>query len=236
MQETRKIWKLISEIQQMPAETVDEIFRIRPADTTIYTSLDVLNELRLSYSSYNFVIPMGTTDQLSTFISAWTHYQNLNMQQLARAYDAITAEYDPITNYDMHESSADGRRLSKETDTSTPTGGTHTETQLNRYGLGSGADGSPADTTTTDVTPLAGTKTETTKEFDNDKQMSYDGETLTGYHETNEHFMQRSGNIGVMTASDMILREMSVRRIDLLQQYIKRFIDRYCFVIGGDDE
>ena len=231
---TMEIWKLIDDIQALPSETVDEIFRIRPSDTTIYTSLDVLNEIRLSYSTYKIAVPLHDTDTVSTFITMWTHYKSLTLQQLARAYAAITAEYNPINNYDMTEQAADGHKISKETDTTTPQGGTHTSSTLYKYGLNSNSNGAASDRTETDVTPISGAKTETTRQFDHDKSMDVDGETKTGYHETKEHFLQRSGNIGVTTSAQMVTGELALRKYNLLQEYIKGFIDKYAYTTGGD--
>lgn len=230
------IWKMINDVADLPSQTRDEIFRIKPHDAILYTSMDVLNEIQLNYSSYKLHVPYGHNDNVGLFILIWSHYNSLHQEQLFRMYEAITADYDPISNYDMTESSADGKKISKETTTNTPTGGTETTTQLNRYGLNSGASGEPSDTSTSTVHPLEGTKSETTREYQHDKSMDYDGSTLSGFHETHEHYMQRKGNIGVMTAADMILREQSVRKIELLRDYIKHFIDTYAYTIGGDDE
>ena len=142
----------------------------------------------------------------------------------------MKAEYDPISNYDMTEQAADGRKLSKRTDTTTPTGGT--ESKVYRYGLGSDADGSLY--SKEESLPKAGAKTELTESYDNNQSMTFDGSTLTGYHDAAEHYLKRSGNIGVTTSAQMIEGELQLRMHDLLREYIKEFIDRYCFCVGGD--
>lgn len=233
---TVPMWKMIDDLSSIPPETRDEIFRIRPDNVTLFTSMDVLNEMQLSYSTYKFAVPLHHNDNVGLFIMLWTHYKSLTIDQFARACAAMAAEYNPLNNYDMTESSADGGKISKETDTTTPHGGTHTESKLYKYGLNSGANGEPSDRTETDVTPLTGAKTETTREFQHDKSMDFDGTTKTGYHETKEHYMQRSGNIGVTTSSQLVSGEYELRKIDLLRGYIKEFVDRYCYVTGGVEE
>ena len=66
--------------------------------------------------------------------------------------------------------------------------------------------------------------------------MDFDGDTLTGYHEANEHYLKRSGNIGVTTSAQMITGEVELRKIDLLKDYIREFFNRYGYAVGGDHE
>ena len=195
----------------------------------MYTGIQVLNELEL-YSSYLMVVPVGVTADAAYFAGRWTEYRKNTIGQLHRAWKAMQADYDPISNYDMIEQSADGRKLSKKTDTTKPTGGTVSTTY--RFGLGSDADGSKY--MKEETVPKSGAKTELTEEYLNDKSMTFDGSTLTGYHDAAEHYLKRSGNIGVTTSAQMIEGELQIRARDLLKEYIKEFIDRYCFCVGGD--
>lgn len=207
----------------------EALMKLTVSPDDMYTGIQVLNELEL-YSSYLMVVPVGVTADAAYFAGRWTEYRKNTIGQLHRAWTAMQAEYDPISNYDMIEQSADGRKLSKKTDTTKPTGGTESTTY--RYGLGSDADGSKY--MKEETLPKSGAKTELTEEYMNDKSMSFDGSTLTGYHDAAEHYLKRSGNIGVTTSAQMIEGELQVRARDLLKEYIKKFIDRYCFCVGGD--
>ena len=197
---------------------------------TVYTSLQVLGEMD-HYSSWDVVVPVNTQATVAYYAALWTQYRQNTEDQLLRAVDAVTADYDPLSNYDMKESGADGKRLSKETDTTTPTGGTKTTTY--KYGINSGADG--AEDGRAETVPIDGAKTELTREYQNNQSMTYDGSTLTGYHDANEHYMQRHGNIGVTTNVQLISGEVEMRlKTDLLRDYIKEFFARYGFCVGGD--
>lgn len=198
---------------------------------TIFSSDSIFYEL-CKYTDYQIGVSEIFSASTAHFITLYNDYRANVKAQLYREWTALKAEYDPVSNYDMTESAHDGRKLSKQTDKATPHGGT--ETTINRYGIDSDADGEPYDKTT--VKPLANTDTTTTKEYTSDKSIvDNEGNALTGYHETNDHYLQRKGNIGTTLASDMVEAEAALREKynDLLLRYVKGFIDRYCFYVGG---
>lgn len=227
-----KVLKLETVFEYIETQGIENVnLQVVIDNTTVYTNAQIYNEFRFSYWDYK--IPMSDlyTNNAGYFVQLWQEYVYNTKSQLARSLAALAAEYDPVSNYDMTEQSADGRKLSKETDTITPTGGT--ETKVSRYGIDSGEDGAPYDKT--EITPKTGTNTKTTKEMTSDKTITdNDGNTLTGYHEANDHFLKRSGNIGVTTAQQMITEELRLRKEDLLRSYVKTFIDRYAYTIGGE--
>ena len=138
---------------------------------TIFTTAQIYNELRYNYWTYKIPLSDLYTANAGYFIGLWQEYVSNTKQQLYRALEALTADYDPVSNYDMKEQRADGVRLSKETDTTTPSGGTKVEQSLNRYGIDSGTDGAPYDKSETKTTPLTGTKTETERSYANDTHL-----------------------------------------------------------------
>ena len=200
---------------------------------TIFTTAQIYNELRYNYWTYKIPLSDLYTANAGYFIGLWQEYVSNTKQQLYRALESLTADYDPVSNYDMKEQRADGVRLSKETDTTTPSGGTKVEQSLNRYGIDSGTDGAPYDKSETKTTPLTGTKTETERSYANDKSMSFGNDTYSNFHSAEEHYVKRSGNIGVTLASDMVRSEYELRKLDLLRSYVKTFIDRYAYTTGG---
>ena len=215
---------MLQQIRLLPISEQTTLLQLPSSGTTVYTAMQVINEME-HFSSWDITVPIGNSGGVAYFAALWTDYRNSTQDQLMRAVEAMQAEYDPISNYDMLEQSADGRRFSKETDTTTPEGG---------YGVDSDADGNPAQRVQTK--PLEDTSTETTKEYDNDQSMDFDGDTLSGYHEANEHYLKRSGNIGVTTSAQMITGEVELRKIDLLKDYIREFFNRYGYAVGGDRE
>ena len=142
-----------------------------------------------------------------------------------------TANYDPISNYDMIEQAADGKRLDSGTSTTTPSGTSTNTNSLYRTGINSSGDGVLTDKTVNEQT-YTDAQTETAIEPDNTQTMDFDGQTKTGYHEANEHYMKRSGNIGVTTTQQMAESEIELRKHDLLLEFVTRFIERHCYYAG----
>lgn len=198
----------------------------------IFTSNQVFYEFANNYDTYTVCISEIFAPTTAAFIALYSDYRANTKQQLYRAFVALNAEYNPVNNYDMIETSADGTKRDKET--VTPKGGTESKQKTYRAGLNSTGDGVQADYVEIENTPKTGAETETTPA--NTETMTFDGTTLSGYHEAREHYMKRSGNIGVTESSAMVTHELELRKRDLLREWVKEFIDRYCYTIGGGDE
>lgn len=196
----------------------------------IFTSNQVFYEMANNYSGYTACISEIFAPTTAAFIALYSDYRENTKAQLYRAWAALQAEYDPVSNYDMYEEGADGKKIDKET--VTPSGGTKNTQKTYHTGLNSTGNGAEADYVETEVTPLAGAKTETSRS--NTQTMTFDGDSLTGYYEATEHYFKRSGNIGVTESSTMVQHELDLRARDLLREWVKGFIDRYCFVVGGE--
>ena len=229
-----KILKMRTVIDYIETQGIEHVnLQVVVGSETLYTSAQIYNEFRFNYWDYRIPLSPAFTANAGYFVQLWQEYVNNTKSNLYRTLQAMAAEYDPVSNYDMREQSSDGRKVSTETDTTTPTGGS--KTTLNRFGIDSDANGSPYDVTK--IEPLPNTQTATTKAMTSDKTITdNEGNTLTGYHEANDHFMQRSGNIGVTTAQQMISEEIKLRKHDILREYVRGFIDRYAYTIGGEDE
>lgn len=199
---------------------------------TIFSSDQVFYELANNYDTYTVCITELFQPTTAAFIALYSDYRENTKLQLYRAWAALQAEYDPVSNYDMHEEAADGRRL--DTDTVTPTGGTDSKQRTYRAGLNSTGDGVQADYVETELTPKDGAKTETS--HGNTKSMAFDGSTKENYYEAKEHYLRRYGNVGVTESSSMVQHELDLRSRDLLREWIKEFIDRYCYLTGGADD
>lgn len=122
----------------------------------MYTSNQVFYELANNYDTYKVCISEIFAPTTAAFIALYNEYRENTKNQLYRAWKALQAEYDPISNYGMTETGVDGRKL--DSDTVTPTGGTQTKTY--RAGLNSVGDGVQADFV--EMTPKSDAKTETT--------------------------------------------------------------------------
>lgn len=214
---------------------------------TMFDSQDVYIAF-YRYVTFDYACRMDQT--VNDFTDTWRSYIKVRLHDIRRMYDALHAGYDPISNYDMVERSADARSYGKETDTVTPSGST-TETSTTTGSETTtykrqGADSTgfedydqttvnspvsdPRTTSTTTSYNLA--KSETTREHTHDKSATVDGTTLTGA-DVNDHILTRKGNIGVTTAQQMIDSELKLRQFQLLANIISGFIKEACFLSWG---
>lgn len=224
-----KMKRALNEIYEAGLENAR--FEVTFDGETIFTSNQVFYEFADNYSSYTCYISDLFQATTAAFIALYSRYRDNTKAQLYRAYQALLQEYNPLSNYDMTETGADGKKLS--TETNTPHGGTETVTTTNVNGLASTGDGVRSDQVTVQNKPLTGADTQ--KSYANDKSIDFDGTTHTGYHEGTEHFLKRSGNVGVTSNVQLLNEELEVRKRDLLREWVKEFIDRYCYTTGGVD-
>lgn len=226
------------------------------SNTVLYSS-DVVYYEMWRYWTYSLICP-PRYGEITYFVNCWTEFVKLYGNDLERAYAALYADYDPISNYDMTETGSDGEQLDDRTDTTTPSGKTTvvTETQgklaneQKTYVAGydsTDANGAFSDRVVSETGPAAGNtykvqadtsytnaKTETGHTADN---------TLTslilpasGYNRLSDHHLSRRGNIGVTTSQQMIQSEIDLRKTELLASFVHRFIRRHCALMGGDHE
>lgn len=216
-------------------------------NVTLYTTQEVYNEFE-KYYTFFFCPSLTVLSATQTFKDKWANYIGIQGENLKRMYDALYSQYNPIENYSLSESGLDGMRKDKETETATPTGKTTVDStqkgtmQTDSYisGLASTGNGSHSETQiatptqygTTTETSYTNAKTEVETQPANTMTGDFDGTTHTGYHEAREHFFTRSGNIGTMTPADMIMKEYTARKIDLLRGFVKAFINEYCFYVS----
>lgn len=161
----------------------------------------------------------------------WQNFITLNGVNLMRMLDALYADYDPLSNYDMKESGSDGEAEDKTHNT--PKGKTHTDitpyaTGLNSTGNGAQQGIQKSETYFTDSAEA---------ELSHDHTMSIpdnDGGSVSGLWKTHRHFFQRHGNIGVTTSAQLITQELDLRVKDLISEFVQRFIDQTCYYVGGD--
>lgn len=227
---------VISQISALTPSQIETLFKLTDGTTTMFTGQQVVEEFD-RYTDWLITVGRGKTPDLGWFLGIWAHYKDTTEYNLSRIWSGMKEDYNPINNYDMIEIGADGRKNDKYKDTVKPFGGTHTESKTYRAGVNSSGDGAAYDKIESDVTPITEggtvTKTETERSFDNTISVDFDGTTKTGYHDGSEHFLKRSGNIGVKTSSETLLDEFETRKINLLEWYIKTFMNSYGFCIGG---
>lgn len=225
----------------------------------IYDSDSVYAEL-YRYWSYTFVDVIQPTAGHATvyndFAAAWALFIEQHGEDLLKAVQAVNATYNPLSNYDMIEKGANGERRGNITSTTTPSGKTtQTSTQsgsvtdtttMYESGLDSTGDGVQVSKTSNTRTPTTyrttnettygtGTKTDVSTVHTNDQSASAGSESITGANVASEHVLTRSGNIGVTTSQQMLQAELDLRaNVNLLENFVKRFINKYCILVGVD--
>lgn len=202
---------------------------------------------RVIYHNYGDELARGTPDNniplLSDYMQFLVSWWTARIDDLNRIYDASMETYNPLDNYSMTEETATARKrgeIQNETENeikprvSTDYSSTNDDKSTGRmegYNV-SGILGS-GDTPNTD-----GKEKSTTKSKYNDEQtLSTDNLTATGNEvETIEH--KRAGNIGTVTAQDMLNQEFDTRERGFITQFCRIF-ERECltglFAVGDND-
>lgn len=196
---------------------------------TIFTSDQIYREFELHYSSF---VTVSSAYQFNLNLPGmWSDYIAQTGFQLKRIWDGLALTYNPITNYEMRENGLDGTRKDTITTTKTPTGSTTTTDETNRFGVDAPAGGQTSDKVTTTTSFADRTDTETNTPA-NTVTGDFGTDTKTGYHEAHEHYFSRVGNIGTQTAADMLLKEYELRKINLLEEYVREFVRRNFYYAG----
>lgn len=153
-------------------------------------------------------------------LKAWS---NTRLPEWKRVEAALTAEYNPIHNFDRNEDYTD-TNTEKETGTSNST--SNTESTAN--GTNESTESETAFNTETfkNRTKNAGTDTaNSTASATNNSNNTVTRETSV------KHTARLYGNIGVTTSQQMINEEMAMRRGDLESYIIDDFKHRFCIMV-----
>lgn len=266
-----------------------EYLQLKVNDTVIFTNTQVYNELNYFYSEWGYLVRLFVEDNAQKLLELYRDYVSAVGYNYYRMFDALTREYNPLNNYEMIESGADGTKVSKKTfndsndslngnkhsDSSDVTNGSvENDTFNNAFNSDVGSAGTHVSkdrTTNNNLTvkhSYDSTESETssdnkvtlnnydeitkehntnerTEDNENDVQISYtatspDGsnyKVVTGsdFTEGTMHEFTRSGNIGVTTSAQMIQGEIEMRKTNLLKDFVRGFIMRYCTFVGFDE-
>lgn len=173
----------------------------------------------------------GTTGAEITggyIFAEWSDYIARNGQNLKRMIDALYSDYNPIDNYNMVEQGATGTK--QDAHRTTPHGTITVENTPYQAGINSTGDGAQVGKTVSE-TSYTNADSETT--YDNTMSINNnDDQPDRGYHRAEQHYLKRSGNIGVTTSAQMITQELQLRVVDLISDFVKRFFDKYCYYVG----
>lgn len=191
--------------------------------TTVYNLWTKRQDYVYSQSKLNHFYLRGEEIDGGYIFADWSDFIARNGENLVRMLAALYSDYNPINNYDMIEKSVDGETLD-EIET-TPSGKTITKSYA--AGLNSSGDGA---LTGKNETSFENAKSTTSPK--NTKSVTLDSETLANVHKATQHILTRSGNIGVTTSAQMITQEIELRVVDLIDDFVKRFFDKYTRYVG----
>ena len=107
-----RVWTKIDDVIDN-YETGDTL-RLAVDGTTVFTNSDVYSVLSNLYDTFAFR-HRDTVQATDAFIQQYNTYRNEVGNNYFRMYDALNRKYNPISNYDMTETSADGRKISTHT-------------------------------------------------------------------------------------------------------------------------
>lgn len=157
-------------------------------------------------------------DEKSLYVWTWLRdtcgwYCKANYNRWKHLILADTAEYDPITNYDLNEYAGSSNKTSGMT--STP--GTITNTAKTAPFDGSNQD---LEQTVTSQTATTSGYTDGNQQFgDSDNPWKQDMKTPKGNSTSISHLV-RKGNIGVTTSQQMIQSEYELRKYNVVQEFM----------------
>ena len=107
-----RVWTKIDDVIDNYA--TGDTLRLAVDNTTVFTNSDVYSVLSNLYDTFAFR-HRDTVQATDAFIQQYNTYRNEVGNNYFRMYDALNRKYNPISNYDMTETSADGRKISTHT-------------------------------------------------------------------------------------------------------------------------
>lgn len=185
---------------------------------TIMTTGDLKNGL-IKYFDWDFLVPESVQPSVQ-FKAYWDYFVAQNASNYARAYIALTEEYNPLHNYDKYSKITDTKDL-------------HTDTQKNPIVTVTHSGGT---TTNTNAVSPYDSADFTDKEKDTmvipqttDSTNAYNIETEYG-KQVDTVVEETAGNIGVLENTTMITHELDVRKQSIVEYIMNEFCRQYLFL------
>lgn len=195
----------------------------------ILSSNLLLSYLYHTYGNYKTNAPMS---------QLWFMYDAIHHADFLKAYDAWTATYNPLDNYNGSETNVYLTNDGEETETITHGKTTTTtandiinETAVTTFDSAAYKPEGKNEQSGSSTDTESGTTT--TRRDRTEKTLTVDGETYTADN-VHAELKKRSGNLGVTTSQQMITSEVDMRLNPLVTMYIDTFISEYAYCILGE--
>lgn len=224
--------KTINEQIASYTDTEKLAFTIKDSsNNTIITGGNVLDYLEQTYNCYKSQYWLH---------SLWATYQATHYNDFLKAYAAVTADYDPIENYNGTETTVrqkmDGLQTEtithgKTTTNSLGTDGVQTTNQVTSVDSAALRDESKTTQKGTTTVSDSGTTTTTT---DTDVKSLTIGDTTYTADYVEGETKSRHGNLGVTSSQNMIQQEIDLRLKPLIMLYLDTFANTYLYYVGGE--
>ena len=226
-------WVKIKEIQAQ-LETMKNQLNINSGNNLICTGDYTYTELIYKYSNFEFNQIDENSEPATFFVNLFRNFINTNQKDIDKIYEAMTAKYNPIENYNSNEKTIEAKATAGDKTTTTPTGMVETENTLQSTTYDS------QDLRTTDKNTQKNLYSNYNVEVTNtpNNTLTYTDNDGTEYNNMNEFKVydnKKSGNIGVTTSQHMIKQELELRKMIWISDIIFKFIKYYCILIGDDE-
>lgn len=178
-------------------------------------------------------------------------YNEHNSFNLYKQIEAINLKYEPLENYRGFEKTTDTYGTKNSTVTNSGSDSINFENQASGTDTTQNNYGEQLENSTNNIVPYNQSNSELSNESDNHKNSYIDNNTTTyGKKDTqistnthghiintedSEHIviheLEKYGNLGVTTSQQMLESELELRRRNIYNEYLDRFIHEYCFYI-----
>lgn len=197
-------------------------------------NMNEIKSILYRYYDWSFVTDFGQTFK-DGFEHNWEMFKRLNLDRYNRLYMALDLKYNPMYNYDKnstiivdHTGTIGRAGTTSGTDTIGAVSSSNSIPSMTSTTAEGSFDGNGALTDKLRVTDSGGTSTSTVNEHVNTTSGSTNAtDTYNTQDTTTEHTI---GNIGTMTAADIIEKEFVVRSKQLLTEYVHEFMCEFGYL------
>ena len=231
--------------------TIESLNVVYNGELLIYFNY-VNDYLFTKYYDWLYVELKMSDNSLSGLNNLFRIYNEHNSFNLYKQIEAINLEYEPLENYRGFEKSSD--TYGAKNTIVTNSGNDSIEFQNQSSGTDSNQTtfGEQIENSSNKIVPYNQSNSELSNETDNRKN-SYADTNATTYgkkdvqsttntygHIINTkdsehkviHEMEKYGNLGVTTSQQMLESELELRKRNIYNEYLDRFIHEYCFYIN----
>lgn len=190
-----------------------------------------------------------TTSGLNNIFRIYNEHNSFN---LYKQIEAINLKYEPLENYRGFEKTTDTYGSKNSTVTNSGNDSIQMQNQSSGTDTIQNNYGEQLENSTNKIVPYNQSNSELSNESDNHKNSYIDNntttygkkdvQTTTNTHghiintEDSEHTviheLEKYGNLGVTTSQQMLESELELRKRNIYNEYLDRFIHEYCFYIN----